>query len=98
MPAWQEAARKYIGLVTRLQHAISGMGDEALSKKAQDDFVAARQADKKIGPDDFARWLTTARLIAASALSPMVEMAHYEHAMALEAARVDRMRKPEVTI
>ena len=74
------------------------MGSEALSKKAQDDFVAARQADKKVNADDFARWLTTARLVAASALAPSVEMEHYDHAMKLEEARLERLRKPAVEI
>ena len=97
-PQWKHAARRYLGLVTRLQHSISGMGEAGLAKRAQDDFVAARQADSKVGADDFARWLTTARLVAASALSPTVEMGHYEHAMRLEAERVERLRKPAVEI
>ena len=60
-PGWRAAARQYLGLVTRLQHSISGMGEEGLAKRAQDDFVAARQADTKVGADDFARWLTCTR-------------------------------------
>ena len=52
----------------------------------------------RAGPDDFARWLTCARLVAASALSPTVELAHYEHAMKMEAARLERLRKPAVEI
>ena len=74
------------------------MDGEDLSKQAQDDFVAARQADPKVNPDDLSRWLTCARLLAASALAPAVGMEHYNEARRLDAARVARIRGREVAI
>ena len=53
------------GLVARC--AGVGASGAALSAKAQDDFVAARQADRSVSADDLGRWLTLARLVAASA-------------------------------
>ena len=41
--------------------------------------------------DDLGRWLTLARLVAASALAPEVTVEHYERARMLERARAERI-------
>jgi hypothetical protein len=91
------AARRYLGLASRLQHRLSAIGPE-LSQLAQDEFVTARQADPSVNADDFARLLTLTRLVAASALAPAVTMEHYAHAKALEMARCARVRTREVAV
>ena len=74
---WLGAARTYLGLVSRAQHHLAGMA-ESLTQALQDDFVAARKADPKVSGEDFGRWLTLTRLVAASGLAEAVEFKHYE--------------------
>ena len=74
---WLGAARTYLGLVSRAQHHLAGMA-ESLTQALQDDFVAARKADPKVSGEDFGRWLTLTRLVAASGLAEAVELKHYE--------------------
>ena len=95
---WHEAARIYLGLAVRLYQAGLGPPDAALSAHAQDDFVAARQADKAIGADDLGRWLTCARLLAATHLAATVEMGHYQEARRLDDERRERLKARDVSI
>ena len=91
------AIRRYIGLASGAQRANLPISPE-LSRLAQDEFVAARQADASVSADDFARLLTLSRLVAASALAPAVEHEHYEHAKQLDAARIARVSSREVAV
>ena len=95
---WLDAARAYFGLATRLQFRQTGMAGGALARAAEEDFVNARQADKNITPEDLGRWLTCARLIAASALSETVEMAHYQEARRMDNERRERLQAREVAM
>ena len=63
---------------------------------AEEDFVRRRQAGPVGGPApvsaaDFHRWLTMARLEAASAGSPLVTAAHWARVLDLEDHRVARL-------
>ena len=97
-PAWLDAARRYLALAVRLQHRIGGMEGAAVAKAAEEDFVQARQAEPSIGAEDLGRWLTCARLVAASALAPTVEVAHYREARRLDTERCERLRARDVTL
>lgn len=95
---WLDAARIYLGLATRLQFRQEGMAGGALAAAAEEDFVAARQADKTTSPEDLGRWLTLSRLVAASALSPTVEIEHYREARRMDTERLERLRAKDVTL
>ncbi len=94
---WLGAARTYLGLAVRAQKALASISPE-LTAALQDDFVECRKRDPKVGADDFGRWLTYARLVAASELEPSVEMCHYERAKQLEGARAQRLRARQVEV
>ena len=96
-PGWLLAARAYLGLASRMQARLGAM-EPALSKRAQEDFVAARQQDASVSADDFARLLTCTRLVAASMLAATEDSEHYEHAKALEAMRTARLRSRDVEL
>ena len=96
---WLDAARRYLGLVVRAQHRLVGAAQSAEAAKAmEDDFVAARRANPKVSADDFAHWLTCARILAASTLEGQVEMSHYEHARKLDAERCSRLHARDVAL
>ena len=96
-PQVKQAARVYLGLVARMQSRFSSMGED-VSKRAQEDFVNARQVNPKVTADDFGRLLTCTRLVAAAALSTSADSTHYEHAQRLEQARLARLSSREVPI
>ena len=84
----------------RLLIALCRTADPILSadfcKLAEDDFVAARRADKAIQQQDFHTWLTLARLMAASCGADTVLPEHWERIRTLETARLMRVATPEV--
>ena len=89
--------RQYIGLAALMQHRLTSIASE-VAKVAEDEFVAARQADPSVSAEDFARLLTCTRLLAASSLAPDVTFEHYQHAKTMEAARLARLNSSEVAV
>ena len=71
---------------------------EEMTALLQDDFVRSRQATPSITAEDFARWLTTTRLLAASHLEPAVRPEHYHAVKALEMQRLERRRAKDVAL
>ena len=81
---------------------------EALVRKAESDFVAARTASssassssseagsgaRMVDQTDFSRWLTIARLLAVSEGSAEIQERHWLAMRALEAAREKRLGRP----
>jgi hypothetical protein len=95
---WLEHARAYLALVVRLQHRLQATKPE-LQQALQEDFVAARRADPTVTAEDFARWLTCARLHAASVLAMDVDISHYGHVRQLDAVRRERLSsKPDIQL
>jgi len=78
----------------RARHCSDVAMSDATARHAEDDFVHARQADARLSPADFHRWLTVARLLAAATGDGEICVAHWERMRALERARLDRVEKP----
>ena len=93
--SWLAMARAYVGLAVRAQRLEV---PEEMTALLQDDFVRSRQATPSITAEDFARWLTTTRLLAASHLEPAVRPEHYHAVKALEMQRLERRRAKDVAL
>ncbi|XVF00377.1 hypothetical protein REPUB_Repub03eG0280300 [Reevesia pubescens] len=83
-----EAWRWYLATVRSLSHSI---GSE-MQKVVEDDLVAARQADRSLGSQDFSRWLTMARLISSSFGESCLSLEHWEMVKELERLRRERLK------
>ena len=66
---------------------------ETTARHAEDDFVHARQADARLTPADFHRWLTVARLLAGAMGDDELRVGHWERMRKLEGERLDRLEK-----
>ena len=66
--------------------------EEGLTGAAEEGFVLARQGNPKLDQRDFSRWLTVARLLAVAEGSAVVQRAHWERMMKMEAERERRFR------
>ena len=97
---WLDLARTYLGLAVRAaQHNGGGIANNPhVAKAAEDDFVKSRQADNKINADDLGRWLTCARLVAASHLETEVSIDHYEEGRRMDRMRVERLKEKAVAV
>ena len=60
--------------------------------------VASRAKEAGITADDFSRWLTCARLHAASTLAAEVTFEHYAHVKQMDMARIERLRAQQVAL
>ncbi|WRX12233.1 Mini-chromosome maintenance complex-binding protein - like 1 [Theobroma cacao] len=83
-----EAWRWYLATVRSLPHSI---GSE-MQKEVEDDLVAARQADRSLGSQDFNRWLTMARLVSTSFGETSLSMEHWQMVKELERLRMERLK------
>ncbi|XVE90970.1 hypothetical protein DITRI_Ditri20bG0118200 [Diplodiscus trichospermus] len=83
-----EAWRWYLATVRSLPHSI---GSE-MQKVVEDDLVAARQADRSLGSQDFSRWLTMARLVSSSFGESCLSLEHWQMVKELERLRRERLK------
>ncbi|OAY46352.1 mini-chromosome maintenance complex-binding protein isoform X2 [Manihot esculenta] len=82
-----EAWRWYLAAFRLLPHSI----ESEMQKVVENDLVAARQADRSIGSQDFSRWLTMGRLISTSFGETSLSMEHWQMVMELERQRRERL-------
>ncbi|KAJ0922525.1 putative mini-chromosome maintenance complex-binding protein [Helianthus annuus] len=82
------AWRWYLATLRSLPHSI---GTE-MQKVVEDDMVAARQADRCLGTQDFNRWLTMGRLMAASFGETCLSPQHWQMMKEMESLRKDRLK------
>jgi len=67
-----------------------GLSDD-LCKVAEEKFVKARQADDKVDQETLGRWLTLAKLLAASYGSTDLKKEHWDQMVVMEAQRAARV-------
>ncbi|KDP21670.1 hypothetical protein JCGZ_03341 [Jatropha curcas] len=83
-----EAWRWYLATVRSLPHSI----ESEMQKVVENDLVAARQADRSLGSQDFSRWLTMGRLISASFGETSLSLEHWQMVKELERQRMERLK------
>ncbi|KAJ7965139.1 Mini-chromosome maintenance complex-binding protein [Quillaja saponaria] len=83
-----EAWRWYLATVKLLPHSI----ESEMQKVVENDLVAARQADRNLGSQDFSRWLTMARLVSASFGETCLSLEHWQMVKELERMRKERLK------
>ncbi|WCJ20040.1 Mini-chromosome maintenance complex-binding protein [Euphorbia peplus] len=83
-----QAWRWYLATARSLPHSI----DSQMKKVVENDLVAARQADRSLGSEEFSRWLTIGRLISASFGETSLTKEHWELAKELEKQRRERFK------
>ncbi|KAH7841269.1 hypothetical protein Vadar_027775 [Vaccinium darrowii] len=81
-----KAWRWYLASVRSLPHSI----EPEMQKVVEDDMVAARQADRTLGSQDFSRWLTMSRLMSASFGETCMSLEHWQMVKELERLRRER--------
>nr|XP_043613110.1 mini-chromosome maintenance complex-binding protein [Erigeron canadensis] len=82
------AWRWYLTTLRSLPHSI---GTE-MQKVVEDDMVAARQADRSLGTEDFNRWLTMGRLMSLSLGETCLSHEHWQMVKELERLRKERLQ------
>ncbi|XP_076940765.1 mini-chromosome maintenance complex-binding protein-like [Bidens hawaiensis] len=80
--------RWYLATVRSLPHSIGTY----IQKVVEDDLVAARQADRDLGTEDFNRWLTMGRLMAVSFGETSLSNEHWQMVKEMERSRKDRLK------
>ena len=88
--SWLGRAR---GWWAQCRHGPDMSMSEITARHAEDDFVHARQADARLTPADFHRWLTVARLLAAATGDTEIRVSHWDRMRAMESQRLDRIEK-----
>ncbi|KAL5732986.1 hypothetical protein ACOSQ2_032678 [Xanthoceras sorbifolium] len=83
-----EAWRWYLTTVRSLPHSI----ETEMQKVVENDLVAARQADRSLGSQDFSRWLTMGRLVSASYGETALSLEHWQMVKELERLRMERLK------
>ncbi|KAJ8763975.1 hypothetical protein K2173_004839 [Erythroxylum novogranatense] len=83
-----EAWRWYLATVRSLSHNI----ESEMQKVVENDLVAARQADRSLGSQDFSRWLTMGRLMSASFGETSLSLDHWQMVKELERQRRERLK------
>ncbi|KAK1570503.1 hypothetical protein Q3G72_002880 [Acer saccharum] len=83
-----EAWRWYLATVRSLPHSI----ETEMQKVIENDLVAARQADRSLGSQDFSRWLTMGRLISASFGETTLSLEHWQMVKEMERLRRERLK------
>eukprot|EP00257_Ricinus_communis_P017314 XP_015575726.1 mini-chromosome maintenance complex-binding protein [Ricinus communis] len=81
------AWRWYLATVRSLPHSI----ESEIQKVIENDLVAARQADRSLGSQDFSRLLTMGRLISASFGETSLSLEHWQMVKELERQRRERL-------
>ncbi|XP_057979401.1 mini-chromosome maintenance complex-binding protein isoform X1 [Malania oleifera] len=83
-----EAWRWYLATLKSLSHTI----ESEMQKVVEDDMVAARQADRNLGSQDFSRWLTMGRLMSLSFGETCLTRDHWQMVKELERLRRERLK------
>ncbi|KAK3230044.1 hypothetical protein Dsin_001925 [Dipteronia sinensis] len=83
-----EAWRWYLATVRSLPHSI----ETEIQKVIENDLVAARQADRSLGSQDFSRWLTMGRLMSASFGETTLSLEHWQMVKEMERLRRERLK------
>ncbi|KAM7494732.1 hypothetical protein LguiB_029341 [Lonicera macranthoides] len=83
-----KACRWYLATLRSLPHSIG----PDMQKVVEDDLVAARQADRSLGSEEFSRWLTMGRLMSMSYGETSLSMEHWQMVKELERLRRDRFQ------
>ncbi|CAK9135879.1 unnamed protein product [Ilex paraguariensis] len=83
-----KAWRWYLATLRSLPHSI----EPEMQKVVEDDLVAARQADRSLGSQDFSRWLTMGRLMSASFGEICLTLEHWQLVKELERLRRERFQ------
>lgn len=78
--------RWYLATLRLLPHSI----DSEMQKVVEDDLVAARQADRSLGSQEFSRWLTMGRLMSMSFGETCLSLEHWQMVKELERLRSKR--------
>ncbi|KAK6145683.1 hypothetical protein DH2020_022503 [Rehmannia glutinosa] len=79
--------RWYLATMKSLCHSI----ESHMQKVVEDDLVAARQADRSLGSQEFSRWLTMGRLMSISFGETCLSMEHWQMVKELERLRKERL-------
>ncbi|KAL0359119.1 UNVERIFIED_CONTAM: Mini-chromosome maintenance complex-binding protein [Sesamum angustifolium] len=82
-----KAWRWYLAAMKSLSHSI----EPHMQKVVEDDLVAARQADRSLGSQEFSRWLTMGRLMSVSFGETCLSMEHWQMVRELERLRKERL-------
>ncbi|GFP86604.1 mini-chromosome maintenance complex-binding protein [Phtheirospermum japonicum] len=82
-----KAWRWYLATMKSLCHSI----EPHMQKVVEDDLVAARQADRSLGSQEFSRWLTMGRLMSVSFGETCLSMQHWQMVKELERLRKERL-------
>ncbi|KAM0043028.1 putative mini-chromosome maintenance complex-binding protein [Helianthus debilis subsp. tardiflorus] len=82
------AWRWYLATARSLPHTIG----EDMQKVVEDDMVAARQADRSLGTEDFNRWLTMGRLMGVSFGETCLSHEHWQMVKEMERLRKERLK------
>ncbi|XP_028103728.1 mini-chromosome maintenance complex-binding protein-like [Camellia sinensis] len=83
-----KAWRWYLASLKSLPHSI----EPDMQKVVEDDLVAARQADRSLGSQDFSRWLTMGRLMSVSFGETSLSLEHWQMVKELERLRTERLQ------
>ncbi|KAK6932926.1 Mini-chromosome maintenance complex-binding protein [Dillenia turbinata] len=83
-----ESWRWYLATLRSLPHTIV----PEMQKIVEDDLVAARQADRSLGSQDFSRWLTMGRLMSISFGETSLSLEHWQMVKELERLRTERLK------
>ncbi|KAK7353531.1 hypothetical protein VNO80_18980 [Phaseolus coccineus] len=87
-PEVLEAWRWYLATVRQLTHSI----EPEMQKVVERDLVAARQADRSLGPEDLSRLLTMGRLMSLSYGESSLSLEHWQMVKELERLRKQRLQ------
>ncbi|KAH6773875.1 E2F target protein 1 [Perilla frutescens var. frutescens] len=82
-----KAWRWYLATMKSLPHSI----EPHIQKVVEDDLVAARQADRSLGSEEFSRWLTMGRLMSVSFGETCLSMEHWQMVKELERLGKERL-------
>lgn len=87
--AFLSSARLFVAVVRELAHTV----DPAAAAAIQSHFVSARQAAPgEVNEATLHRWMATARLVSLSHGEQALSLAAWNHTLALENARTERLR------
>ncbi|KAI3470949.1 hypothetical protein Pfo_027612 [Paulownia fortunei] len=83
-----KAWRWYLATMKSLPHSI----EPEMQLAVEDDLVAARQADRSLGSQEFSRWLTMGRLMSVSFGETCLSLEHWQMVKDLERVRKERLQ------
>ncbi|XP_010253131.1 PREDICTED: mini-chromosome maintenance complex-binding protein-like isoform X1 [Nelumbo nucifera] len=86
-----QAWRWYLTTLRSMPHSIEPEMQKICLQAIEDDLVAARQANRSLGSQDFSRWLAMARLMSASFGESCLSLEHWQMVKELERQRRERL-------